>query len=139
MPEQSAGPSGLAAAGLLTEVWLWGPFSSHSGALRLSERRLTFTRDDGKEGFDAPIAEVAKVVFPRSGAGVRMNVRVAGKRYRFSFVKPVNASDGAASDAVSEQYAEIRATADSLLTYPAGREAGRAWMQAMDSLRGDAG
>jgi hypothetical protein len=134
VPTAETDSSGSEATGLRTPAWEWGSFSSHPGTLQLSDGRLSFIRDDGKPGFDAALEELAKVGFPRSGAGMRMNLRVDGKKYRISFVKPSNGSEGGMAGMMDHEYAEIGRTVRSLKTYPAGKKSGNAWKQAMETL-----
>ncbi len=67
-------------------VWM----KSESGELRLESGRVTFTSENGRSVFSAPLEEVRasfpKVIFPIPCFGGGVKLAVHGKTYRLSFV-----------------------------------------------------
>src|SRR5690606_12929953 len=75
---------------LQDDVWLLiGLFGNEPGQLELREGRLTFRTSAGVQ-FDVPLSEVSYVEYPWYYFGGGVQITVAGRRYRLSFVPPTS-------------------------------------------------
>lgn len=123
-----------ATAELRTPAWIYGTWTSHPGALELRDGRLSFipAEEDG-HGFCVELAELENVNFPSWARDTNLKLKIAGKKYRITFIQPRNAAPVGAhlADVVgmdlAGEYVGAAATANALSTYPAGFKSGKAW------------
>ncbi len=123
-----------ATAELRTPAWIYGTWTSHPGALELREGRLSFipAAEDG-HSFSVELADLEDVSFPSWARDTNLKFKIAGKKYRITFIQPRNAAPVEAhlADVVgmnlAGEYVGAAATADALRTYPAGFKSGKAW------------
>ena len=120
----------MTGEGMISPAWLWKPWGSKLGALRLADGRLSFTFTRGGVAFDAPLEQVEVLGWPSYGIAPNSQVklRVAGKKHRVSFVAPTNAPEMMrAGDSAAFAAEGLLRAARALRTYPAGMETGAAW------------
>ena len=114
---------------LRTPAWLMlGLTRTVPGVLALSGARLSFTTEEGPE-FDLPLAEVT-ARFPWWWFGGGVALRVLGRRYRLSFVRPNGAQDVPGrllAHVPGGEALGLATAARKMEDVGAGRRAGKAW------------
>lgn len=124
---------------LATPAWIMaGRLRNLPGVLVAGEGRLAFVGDDGPV-FSVPITEVGEVTWPWHWFGGGCTLRVAGEKYKITFVRPNGAPDVAPS--LLDAGATLLSAAvgagvpvhsmQGLLDVRSGRKAGAAWKQVL--------
>lgn len=117
-------------AALRTPAWrLHGLTRSEPGVLAFANGRLSYRTEDGVV-FDVPLAEVTDVVFPWYYFGGGAKLMAEGEAYRFSFVRPNDASDVPGRLlARSGNPVGLVTAGQKVVDIGAGRRAGKAWRE----------
>jgi hypothetical protein len=93
--------------------------------LQLAGSQLSLVGDDGPV-FDVPLTEV-EAVFPRYYFSGGVKLRVGGRKYRLSFVRPTNTRAPGVSPA-----RELGRALDGLSDAVTGRQAGKEWRRLLE-------
>ncbi|MGI8493952.1 MAG: hypothetical protein ACR2L1_01400 [Pyrinomonadaceae bacterium] len=103
---------------LCTAAWLLvGLARSEAGILRFDGGRLTFIGDESGCIFDASLAEISSINFPRHYFGAGCKLQIGVTEYRLSFIEPENSGGvGLYTFGGSEDVSDL-----------SGRKAGKAW------------
>src|SRR3954447_16281396 len=125
------------AQDMTSVAWLYKPFGSKIGVLRLTDGQLSLTLMDEKVVFDAPLDEVEVLGWPSYGIAPdsQVKLKAGGKKYRVSFVAPTNAKEVQSEGELAAHGATAAALGNArrvISTYPAGMKIGAIGHELLD-------
>jgi hypothetical protein len=125
------------AQDMTSVAWLYKPFGSKIGFLRLTGGRLNLTLMDEKVVFDSALDDIEVLGWPSYGIAPNSQVKLkaSGKKHRVCFVAPTNASEVQSEGELATRGAAAAALGNArraLSTYPAGMKIGSIWHELLD-------
>jgi hypothetical protein len=118
-------------------AWLYKPFGSKIGFLRLTDGQLNLTLMDEKVVFDEALDDVEVLGWPSYGVAPNSQVKLkaGGKKHRVCFVAPSNANEVQSEgelETIGSAGAAMANARRALSTYPAGMKIGAIWHDLLD-------